>query len=201
MRKITVLAISSAFIVAASTSAFADSKSVAEFLLKTCLPAMDELSNVEAVAREGNWTPKPLPSFTANNRFLKSNSMWDVAQSDDRFLVNVWTNHLGQQDYNQCFVNFLRNNVDRTANVDRKELLTFIAASVQLILISETKFAQTNTRFEDYELTNERITADRAKPVHLLISSQFDGKVDMIGIIENFRFLPVPPTPPSGANQ
>jgi hypothetical protein len=187
MRKITVLAVSGAFVLAASTSALADSKSVAEFLLKTCVPAMDDLSHVEAMAREGSWTPKPLPSSITANRFQKSHSRWDVAQGDDRFWVNVWINHFGEQDYNICFVGFLSNDVDRSENVDREELLTFIAASVQLTLTSDTGFAQTNMRLEAYELNNDRITRDRAKPVRLLITSQSDSKVDMVGVIENFR--------------
>jgi hypothetical protein len=195
MRKITVLAVSGAFLLAPSPSASADSKSVAEFLLKTCLPAMDDLSNVEAMAREGNWTPKPLSRFSTANRFQKSHSRWDVAQSDDRFSVNVWINHFGEQDYNICFASFLSNDVDRSENVDREELLTFIAASLQLTLISETRFAQTNTRSEAYEINNDHFTRDRAKPVHLLITSQSDSKVDMVGIMENFRPVPAPAAP------
>ena len=199
MRKITVLAVSGGFVLAASTSAFADSKSVAEFLLKTCLPAMDDLANVEAIARDGNWTRKPLPNFITTNTFQKSHSMWDVVQSDDRFSVQVWISHVGEQDRNICFVNFLSNNVDRSENVDREELLTFIAASVQLTLVSETRFAKTNMRSEAYEINNDRITRDRAKPVRLLITSHSDSKVDMVGITENFRFPPVrAPGAPSG---
>ena len=202
MRNITVSVVSGAFVLAASTLAFADSKSVAEFLLKTCLPAMDDLSNVEAMARERNWTPKPLPSFITASGFQKSHSMWDVAQSDDRFYVNVWINHFVEQDYNICFVGFLSNDVDRSENVDREELLTFVAASVQLTLIADTRFAQTNMRSEVYEINNDRITKDRAKSVRLLITSQSDSKVDMVGITENRKFRPVPaPAAPSGPDK
>ena len=56
------------------------------------------------------------------NRFQKSHSMWDVAQSADRFSVQVWISHIGEQDYNICFVNFLSNNVDRSENVDRQSV-------------------------------------------------------------------------------
>src|SRR5580704_11397633 len=126
MRKITVLAVSGAFVVAASTSAFADSKSAAEFLLKTCLPAMDDLSKVEVMAQEGNWTPKPLPSFLAANSFRTSASMCEVIKIEEKFSVQVWTNHFGQQNYNICFVSFLSNGVDRSENVDREELLTLL---------------------------------------------------------------------------
>jgi hypothetical protein len=113
--------------------------------------------------------------------------------------VNVWTSHLGQQDYNICFVSFLSNGMDRTENVDREELLTFIAASVQLTLISDTRFAQTNKRSETYEINDDRITRDRAKSVKFVITSQSDSKVDMVGVEEGMRFQPAPaPAAPSG---
>jgi hypothetical protein len=107
MHKITVLAVSAAFVLAASTSAFADSKSAAELLLKTCLPAMDDLSKVEVMAQEGDWTPKPLPSGFADNRFRMSASMWEVIQGQEKLNVNVWTSHIGRQDYNICFAGLL----------------------------------------------------------------------------------------------
>ena len=45
MRKIIGLALTAAAALAASLPALADSKSAAQFVLKTCLPAMDDLSN------------------------------------------------------------------------------------------------------------------------------------------------------------
>src|ERR1700719_988459 len=101
MRKITVLAVSGAFVLAASTSAFADSKSAAEFLLKTCLPAMDDMSNVEAMAREGNWIAKPV--LRPTNSVERSRSMWDVIKSEETFRVKAWINHYEQRDLNTCF--------------------------------------------------------------------------------------------------
>jgi hypothetical protein len=86
----------------------------------------------------------------------------------------------------------LSNDVDRSENVDREELLTFIAASVQLTLISDTRFAQTNMRSEAYEINSDRITRDRAKAVRLLITSQSDSRVDTVGITESLRVRPVP---------
>ena len=43
----------------ASRPALADSKSAAEFTLATCLPAMDDLSKVEIMARENNGPLNP----------------------------------------------------------------------------------------------------------------------------------------------
>jgi hypothetical protein len=46
MLKVVGLAVAFASMLAATTAALADSKSAAEFALKTCLLAMDDLSNV-----------------------------------------------------------------------------------------------------------------------------------------------------------
>jgi hypothetical protein len=183
MRKTVSMALATALGLAASVPALADSKSAAEFVLKTCLPAMDDLSKVEVMARENNWTPKSLPSFGAPNRFQKSHSMWDVAQGEDRFSVNVWISHLGQKDYNICFVTFLNN------NVSREEFLSFTSASVQLTLIADTSFALIHMRSETYEI-------ESAKMLLLDILSQPDGNVSMASIQETFaRLSPLPAAP------
>jgi hypothetical protein len=52
MCKIVGMALIVALGLVATVPALADSKSAAEFLLKTCLPAMDDLSKVEAMAQE-----------------------------------------------------------------------------------------------------------------------------------------------------
>jgi hypothetical protein len=179
MRIITILAILGAFVLAANTSASADSKSAAEFLLKTCLPAMDSVSKVEAIAQEGNWTPKPNSPST---QFRTSNSRWEVTRGEEKFSVTVWINHLAQQDYNICFVNFLSN------NVNREEFLGFVIASLELTLISDTRFAEIQMLSEQY-----RIKSDRPNPIQLGIQSQIvDGSVKSSSITEMIRFV-IPP--------
>jgi hypothetical protein len=164
MRIITILAVSGAFVLAANTSALADSKSAAEFLLKTCLPAMDNVSKVEAMAQEGNWTPKPDRSSTP---FRTSNSRWEITKREEKFSVIVWISHLAQQDYNICFVNFLSN------NVNREEFLGFVTAFLELTLISDTRLAEIQMRWEQY-----RITSDRPNAIQLGVQSQIaDGNV------------------------
>jgi hypothetical protein len=187
MRKITDLALAAAFGLTTSASALADSKSAAEFTLATCLPAMDGLSKVGAIARENNWTLKRLPP----NDLFKSNSLWDVVQGEDRFSVNVWISHLGEADYNICFVRFPGN------NVNREEFLSFISASIQLVPLADTRFAQIQMRSERYE-----IKSNRAKMLALGIQSQPDGNVTVASITETPRFLPVPaPAAPSGPDK
>jgi hypothetical protein len=184
MRKITVLAVSGAFVLVASTSAFADSKSAAEFLLKTCLPAMDDLSNVEVMARDGNWIPRTPLNGAALSRFMKSNSMWDVAQDEDKFNVNVWISHLGELDFNVCFVSFF------SKDANRDEFFNILSASLELIFTSDTRFPQ--MRGETYEIKN-----DRPKRLVLFIQSQLDGSVTMSSIAEQRRYLISPAAPPA----
>jgi len=188
MRKIAILAVSGAFVLAANTPALADSKSAAEFLLKTCLPAMDNLSKVEAMAQEGNWTPKPV--LNPSSRFRTSNSKWEVTKGEEKFSVIVWITHLGQQDYNRCFVNFLSN------NVNREEFLGFVMASLELTLISDTRFAEIQMLSEQY-----RIKSGRPNPIQLGIQSQIaDGIVKFSSITEMVRFV-IPPVVPAAPPQ
>jgi hypothetical protein len=56
------VALAAAAALATGVPALADSQSAAEFVLKTCLPAMDDLSKVEVMARENKWTATPLPT-------------------------------------------------------------------------------------------------------------------------------------------
>jgi hypothetical protein len=81
--------------------------------------------------------------------------------------VIVWISHLAQQDYNICFVNFLSN------NVNREEFLGFVTAFLELTLISDTRLAEIQMRWEQY-----RITSDRPNAIQLGVQSQIaDGNV------------------------
>lgn len=87
MRKIIGLALTAAAALAASLPALADSKSAAEFVLKTCLPAMDDLSKVEVMAQEGNWLTFPSRPATDPKMFA-SKSAWRV----NKLHVSTWIN-------------------------------------------------------------------------------------------------------------
>jgi hypothetical protein len=187
MRKITIFAVSGALVLTANTSTLADSKSAAEFLLRTCLHAMDNVSNVEAMAQEGNWTPKPDSPPT---QFRTSNSRWEVIKDEENCSVNVWISHLAQQDYNICFVDFLSN------NVNREEFLEFITTSLELTLISDTRLAEIQMRCEQY-----RIKSDRPNAIQFGIHSQIaDGGVKTSSITEMTRFV-TPPVVPAAPPQ
>jgi hypothetical protein len=168
MRKITAFVLTAALI--AGPSAFADSKSAADFLLKTCLPTMDELSKVEMMAREGGWTyMKPAVSLASQ----KSHSVWLVAQGEDRFVVSVWINHILQSDANICYVDFSSNEVNREA------FFNYLSATLELTFLADTRFPQ---------IRNEvfKIQSAHPKGLGLSIQSRTDGNVWMASIFETF---------------
>jgi len=53
------------FALSATSPALGIGNWAAEFALKTCLPAMDDLATVEAMARENNWV-RHLPTSSIN---------------------------------------------------------------------------------------------------------------------------------------
>jgi hypothetical protein len=86
MYKIVALAVAAVVALSASVPALADSKEAAEFVLKTCLPAMDDLSKVEAMARQGNWFALP-PNPAIDRNSIAPGSGWRV----NKFVVRTWT--------------------------------------------------------------------------------------------------------------
>jgi hypothetical protein len=81
MLKVISFAVAFTSILVPNSSALADARSTAEFVLKICLPAMDDLSNVEGLAQENNWTKSPPVNL---GRLRTRNSRWEVTQGGDR---------------------------------------------------------------------------------------------------------------------
>jgi len=177
MRKIVGLA--AAFALAASAPALADSKSAAEFALKTCLAAMDDLATVEAIARGHNWTAKSI----ADARGMKSQSMWEGVQGEDRFIVMIGTMAVEKiPPLNMCSVFF------PGRNLNRDEFFNLISASVELTFLRENTRPQ--SRIETYE-----IKSDRTNKLMLNIMSQSDGTLMGTMMQEMPRFAPRPTAP------
>jgi hypothetical protein len=51
-----------------------DPKAAVEFVLSTCLPTMDDLANVERMARENNWFQ--LPTTTFDSKYTTPHLRW-----------------------------------------------------------------------------------------------------------------------------
>jgi hypothetical protein len=140
MRKIIDLALAAAFALAISASALADSRSAAEFALKTCLPAMDDVGKVEIMARENGWSTFAY-NPTSESKSIASKSRWRA----DGFFVSTWIwvdDHLAH-----CVVGFLGK-----SNINRDNFFATISAALELKLASDK--TRSGLRMETYELDN-----------------------------------------------
>ena len=179
MHKIIYLTLSAASVLAASTPARSDAvavidpKSAAEFVLKTCLPAMDDLANVEMMARENNWFP--LPYIPSNSRSVTSRSRWRA----NGFFVATWIWIDGNLP--SCFVGLLP-----YKKTNRDGFFDAISASVELKLISDRTLPR--LRQETYEIIGEW-----PAKLKLLFSSTDDGTVSGASI---YMDMPTAPDAP-----
>jgi hypothetical protein len=164
MRKILGVALAAVFASAASIPARSDAvavldpKAAAEFVLKTCLPAMDDLANVETMAQEKNWFR--LPYIPSNSKSVTSRSRWRA----NGFFIATWIWIDGNLP--SCFVGLLP-----YKKVDRDGFFDAISASVELKVVSDRVLPR--LRQETYEI----IGGWPAKRVRLLLSSTNDGTV------------------------
>src|SRR5215831_3629034 len=150
MRSLLILALAAAFASTPAALALADSKSVAEFALNTCLAAMDNPAKVEAIAREHNWSNHPLPNPTG----IMSPLVWEVVQGEDRFLVSVGTMML-TPPLNYCSVMFPGKNIAPHKKINRDEFFSVISASAEVTLIRENKRPQ--SLMQNYEIKSDRV--------------------------------------------
>jgi hypothetical protein len=145
MDKIICLTLSTVSVLAAGTSARSDAisgidpKSAAEFVLKTCLPAMDDLANVELMARKYDWFAPP--NIPSNSKSVTSRSSWMV----NGFFVETWI--WTDENIPSCFVGFTYKETNRDGFFDA------ISVSVGLKLVSDRKLLR--LRQETYEITGE----------------------------------------------
>ena len=181
MRKIVGLALAAVFASAASIPARSDAvavidpKAAADFVLKTCLPAMDDLANVETMAQEKNWFR--LPYIPSNSKSVTSRSRW---RANGFFIATrTWIDG----NLPSCFVGLLP-----YKKVDRDGFFDAISASMELKVISDTtptitirdasgniipdRSSALRLRQETYEIMG----GWPAKRVRLLLSSN-DGTV------------------------
>jgi hypothetical protein len=137
-RLLRSLAVISVAIVAAITPALGDAtetvdpKSAAEFVLSVCLPAMDDVTNVERMAQENNW-----PHVTPRSKWRANG-----------FFIATWVWNDGSLP--NCFVG-----LRPYKKVDRDGFLDAIFASLKLKLISDDTLQQ-RFRQETYEIIGER---------------------------------------------
>lgn len=143
-----------------------DAKSAVEFVLSTCLPAMDDVANLEAMARENGWFP--LPRVPSNSPHVTQRLRWRV----DGFFVATWVWNDGNLP--SCFVGF-----QPYKKVNRDDFFAAISVSLELKPISDRTLQQ-RFRQETYEIVGKR-------PLKLLFSSTGDGTVSGASIYMESR--------------
>jgi hypothetical protein len=150
--------------------AHADSKSAAEFTLKTCSDAMDDFAKVEAAARDGSWLVWSQPIRPALTKYMRARSMWTVPQGDETYIVRIWERLIGEEQKlpprKVCGVYF------GNKTVKRDEFFNLASAAMDLTFSSDTRTPQTRT--EMYEINRYR-----PNKVLFFFTSTLDGIVTM----------------------
>jgi|ERR1700730_7857530 hypothetical protein len=175
MRKIIDLAVAAAFVMAANTTVqsaatFADPRSAAEFMLKTCLPAMEDLAEVEVMARENSWFTLP-PNPAVNPKFTVSKSSWRA----NGYFVSTWIQVNGNVPH--CVVG------PPHKAINRDEFFNAISAAVELKLVSDRTFSP--VRIETYEISDEGPSKLRVD-----IATTLDGAISAIMFYKVGPWLP-----------
>jgi hypothetical protein len=198
MRNTVDLALATGFVLATTASALADSTSAAEFALKTCLPAMEDVGKVEVTARENGWSTLAY-NPTSESKLVASESGWRA----NGFLVRTWIWVDGHLPH--CFISLIGK------NVNRDEFFATIAAALELKLTSDK--TRSRLRQETYDLENSSamgtprglLPPELSSPqlrapqgmldipvtskVRLNIASQLDGTMSSVGF---YRFVSSP---------
>ena len=169
MGKIIDLALSGAFCLVVTTAAFADSKSIAEFVLNTCLPALEQLSKVDIPC---TYPPK-------GPKMYGGSTDWEAMKRGEIYSVIIWNNE-SAGDLPTCVANF-----HQTKNINRDDFFASISAALKLKLESD----QTNPRMRTEEYS---VTGGSGTFLFRLIS-HLDGGM----VISLIAFEPAAPRPES----
>jgi hypothetical protein len=135
-------------------------KSAVDFLLSTCLPAMDDVTSVEAMARDNNWFR--LPTTAYDSKYTTPHLRWRA----NGYMVIIWT--FKERNNPSCFVG-----IRPYKKVYSNEFFEAISASLQLELISDNTYSQHRQRL--YKIVGER-------PLKLLLGSDLDDTVTTTSI-------------------
>jgi hypothetical protein len=115
----------------------------ADFLLSTCLLAMEDLAKVEKIAQEQGWKRLAQP---LSMELVKPRANWKTPDFSVLITDYIFPD---KGTYRNCFVVFLPNRVERDG------LFEAISGSIQLTLESEKRFDQQHFRFDNYNIVGE----------------------------------------------
>jgi hypothetical protein len=127
-----------------------DPKAAVEFVLSTCLPAMDDVASVERLAQENKWFQ--LPTTALDSKVTSPHLGWRA----NGYTVRTWSFKPG--DFPSCFIS-----LRPFKKVDRDGFFEAISAVLEL----KPATLPTNTRQEMYEIVG--------RPLRLLIGTIDDN--------------------------
>jgi hypothetical protein len=159
-----------AFVLAATAPSLADSKSAADFVLKTCLAAMDDLGKVEVMARENNWIALPPTPVRPGPKLVEHGPNWRA----NKFFVHTWV--LVDGNLPTCFVGL------HGENAGRDEFFQAISSSVELKPTTQIA-VKPQLRVEQYEIIG-------SAKLELSITSIADGIMSSARISKTVPSLP-----------
>jgi hypothetical protein len=119
-----------------------EARTAADFFLSTCLPAMDDVTNVEKMAQENNW-PRIPGGGAADSKYTTAHSKWRA----NGIFVTTWTFKAGNAP--SCFIGFAP-----YKRVNREEFLEIISTCLPLKLTSEIALQQGH-RTQTYRVTGK----------------------------------------------
>jgi hypothetical protein len=128
-----------------------DPKAAAEFVLSTCLPAMDDVVSVERLAQENKWFQ--LPTTAQDSKATSPHLGWRV----NGYTVRTWSFRPG--NFPSCFISFRP-----FKKVDRDGFFEAISAALEM----KPATLPTNTRQEIYGIVGRSL---------MLLIGTIDGNV------------------------
>ena len=131
-----------------------DPKAAVKFVLSVCLPAMDDVTNVERMAQENKWFHLPT-NPSSDSKYTTVHLRWRA----NGYFVTTWSWKEGNLP--SCFIG-----IRPFKKVDRNGFFDVISACLELKPVFDT--TRSTLRQEMYEVARKR-------PLRLLFSSIEDG--------------------------
>jgi hypothetical protein len=146
MRKIMGAAALSLAITPALAASELDPKAAADFVLSTCLPAVEDLAKVEKIAQEKGW--KRLPDVLPPSELVKPRANWKTSEFSVLITDYVFPD---KGTYRYCFVGFLPNRLARNG------VFEAISDNIELTLDLDKGYGQSHFRFEVYNIAGQNL--------------------------------------------
>jgi hypothetical protein len=166
MSVLTAVAVACA--AASADPARASSASLGEFTATTCVDTIDDLTKVDALARDNNWSVEANPGEFA--------SAWTLAQDGTKVMVGTET--VGNQDL--CVVAF-----PESERPQRDEFMKALFGSMTTMAIGTMMVPPPPGSTQGSRMEMFRLGTDGTNRIVLEVMSYDDGAVLMAGVVKS----------------